>query len=58
MTCVEWWSFELMTVIASQLSILDVAAQIVVINNSHVFFMPHFGLNIAANILIGELIGA
>ena len=58
MTCLEWWSFELMTVIASYISIPAVATQIVIINNSHVFFMPHFGICIAANIIIGEHIGA
>jgi len=58
MTCLEWWSFELMTVIASYISIPAVATQIIIINNSHVFFMPHFGICIAANILIGEHIGA
>lgn len=58
MTCIEWWSFELMTVVASFISIEAVATQITVINNSHVFFMPHFGLQISACILVGEEIGA
>jgi MATE family multidrug resistance protein len=58
MTCLEWWSFELMTVIASYISIQSVAVQIIIINNSHVFFMPHFGLCISATILTGKYIGA
>ena len=29
-----------------------------IINNSHVFFMPHFGLTISGTILVGEHIGA
>lgn len=46
--CLEWWSFEFMTIIAAQLSIEAVAVQIIVINNSNIFYMPQFGLHIAA----------
>lgn len=47
-----------MTIIASYISIQAVAVQITIINNSHVFFTPHAGLQVSAIILIGQHVGA
>jgi MATE family multidrug resistance protein len=58
MLCVEIWSFELMAILAAMISVEAIAVQSIIINNSHVFFMPHFGNQIAAIVLIGQNIGA
>ncbi len=58
MLCVELWSFELMAILAAMMSVESIAVQVIVLNNSNIFFMPHCGNQIAAIVLIGENIGA
>lgn len=58
MLCVELWSFELMAILAAMISVESIAVQVIVINNSNIFFMPHAGNQIASIVLIGENIGA
>jgi Na+-driven multidrug efflux pump len=53
MLATDIWSFEVMAILAAKLSVQSVAVQSIVINNSHLFFTPHFGVQIAALVLIG-----
>ena len=44
MACIELWSFELMALLAAMMSVESIAVQVIVINNGHTFYAPHFGL--------------
>ena len=58
MACIELWSFELMALLAAMMSVESIAVQVIVINNGHTFYAPHFGLQIASIVLIGQAVGA
>jgi len=44
MACIELWSFECMAILAAMMSVESIAVQVIVINNGHTFYAPHFGL--------------
>ena len=51
--CLEWWSFEVMILLATMLSVKAVAVQLIIFNNGGLFFMPCAGLQVGAIVLIG-----
>jgi Na+-driven multidrug efflux pump len=44
MLCLEWWSFEIMTLFAAYISLKATASQVILINCVALFFMPIVGL--------------
>jgi MATE family multidrug resistance protein len=58
MLCLEWWSFELMTLYSAFISMKATAVQIIILNTAVITFMPAVGLHIAAATLVGRYIGA
>lgn len=54
----SWWAFDIFTLIASYMSIEDLAAQTVLRNIGLLTFMIPVGLSTAAVILVGNMIGA
>jgi MATE family multidrug resistance protein len=44
MMCLEWWSFEIMAIIAAFISVQAVATQVIVLNTAVISFMPVLGL--------------
>ncbi len=56
--CLEWWSFELMMLFSSYISVKATATQIVIMNTCSLCFMLPLGLQIASSVLVGQSIGA
>ncbi len=54
----SWWAFDIFTLIASYMSIEDLAAQTVLRNIGLLTFMIPVGLSVSAVILVGNMIGA
>jgi MATE family multidrug resistance protein len=44
MLCIEWWSFEIMSFLSGYISVNAMAAQVIVVNISFVFFMIPMGI--------------
>ncbi len=56
--CLDWWSFELLILFAAGISVKSIAIQVIVMNNGHLFYMPHAAYMVSSEILIGTCIGA
>eukprot|EP00347_Sterkiella_histriomuscorum_P009443 403341194 len=56
--CLEWWAMEVITIIASQISINQLGAQVIILNIYYVYMSLGYGLSYASEILIGKCIGA
>lgn len=54
----SWWAFDIFTLIASYMSIEDLAAQTVLRNIGLLTYMIPVGLSISSVILVGNMIGA
>ncbi|KAF9133632.1 hypothetical protein BGW39_009360 [Mortierella sp. 14UC] len=57
MVCTEWWAFEVVSLAASYLGTISLAAQSVVVQTSGLLYTIPFGISIAASNRIGNLIG-
>ncbi|KAF8983199.1 hypothetical protein BGZ46_010661 [Entomortierella lignicola] len=57
MVCTEWWAFEVVSLAASYLGTVALAAQSVVVQTSALLYTIPFGISIAASNRIGNLIG-
>ncbi|KAG0376807.1 hypothetical protein BGX24_007177 [Mortierella sp. AD032] len=57
MVCTEWWAFEVVSLAASYLGTVALAAQSVVVQTSGLLFTVPFGVSIAASNRVGNLIG-
>ncbi|ORZ05145.1 mate-domain-containing protein [Lobosporangium transversale] len=57
MVCTEWWAFEVMSLAASYLGTIALAAQSVVVQTSGLLYTIPFGISIAASNRVGNLIG-
>ena len=51
--CLDWWSFEIMMIFASGLSVQAVAVQVLVCSTGGIFWMVHIGIQISSAILVG-----
>jgi MATE family multidrug resistance protein len=58
MLCLEWWSFEIMILIAGYISIKASATAIIVYNTNTIFLMFPSGLSTATAALVGKSLGA
>ncbi len=56
--CLEFWSFEVMTLQSGYLPVEETAAQIILMNVVFVFFTFSFGISISSSALVGKEIGA
>ncbi|KAF9333300.1 hypothetical protein BG006_003807 [Podila minutissima] len=57
MVCTEWWAFEVMSLAASYLGTVALAAQSIVVQTSGLLYTIPFGVSIAASNRVGNLIG-
>ncbi|KAF9186749.1 hypothetical protein BGZ51_001774 [Haplosporangium sp. Z 767] len=57
MVCTEWWAFEVVSLAASYLGTVALAAQSVVVQTSSLLYTIPFGVSIAASNRVGNLIG-
>ncbi|KAF9917360.1 hypothetical protein BX616_001262 [Lobosporangium transversale] len=57
MVCTEWWAFEVLSLAASFLGTIALAAQSVVVQTSGLLYTIPFGISIAASNRVGNLIG-
>ncbi|KAK3835971.1 MAG: putative MATE efflux family protein subfamily [Linnemannia elongata] len=57
MVCTEWWAFEVVSLAASYLGTVNLAAQSVVVQTSALLYTIPFGVSIAASNRVGNLIG-
>ncbi|KAG0091078.1 hypothetical protein BGZ93_008995 [Podila epicladia] len=57
MVCTEWWAFEVMSLAASYLGTVALAAQSIVVQTSGLLYTIPFGISIAASNRVGNLIG-
>lgn len=53
MLCLEWWSFEILAIMAGYISLESTAAHVVVLNTHVVVIMIPLGAQIAASVLVG-----
>lgn len=58
MVCAEWWSFELMALVAGWYGEAELAAQTIVLSTSSMTYMVYNGISIANANRIGNLLGA
>mmetsp|Transcript_24676 Transcript_24676/g.38775 ORF Transcript_24676/g.38775 Transcript_24676/m.38775 type:complete len:523 (+) Transcript_24676:311-1879(+) len=58
MLCMEWWAFELSTLISGRLGTLSLASQTVLFNATALFYMVPLGVSTAAATRVGNSIGA
>ena len=56
--CLEWWSFEILTIITSQISVNATAAQVIIMNIMCVLYAISLGMQVTCYTLIGKSIGA
>jgi len=54
----EWWSFEIVALMAGVISDVALAAQTVVLSTATLMFMITFGVAIATNVRVGNALGA
>lgn len=54
----EWWAFEIMALAAGILGEVQLASQSIVLTTAAFTFMVPFGIGVAANIRVGNLLGA
>ncbi|KAK3814063.1 MAG: mate-domain-containing protein [Benniella sp.] len=57
MVCTEWWAFEVVSLAASYLGTIALAAQSIVVQTSSLLYTIPFGVSIAASNRVGNLIG-
>ncbi|TNV79111.1 hypothetical protein FGO68_gene194 [Halteria grandinella] len=58
MVCMEWSSFEIMTIYSAYIGVTATATQIVILNTEIITFMATMGLQYAAQTLISNQLGA
>ncbi|CAK9249953.1 unnamed protein product [Sphagnum jensenii] len=58
MVCSEWWAYEILTLLASQLGTYEVAAQTIIIQTASLTYMVPMGISIATASLVGNFLGA
>ena len=58
MLCSEWWSFEILTLIASRLGTAEVSAQTIIIQVASLAYMIPLGISVSTSSLVGNFIGA
>ena len=57
MTCMEWWSFEILAFFAAYISMTAISANVIILNTAVIAFMFALGIQYAASTLVGKSIG-
>ncbi len=57
MLCLEWWSFEVLALMAGYISVEATAAHIIVLNTHVVIIMIPLGAQVATIVCIGKAMG-
>jgi len=57
MLCFEWWAFELLAIFTGLLGVVQLAAEVVIINMITFIFMLPLGISYTASALTGNFIG-
>ncbi|KAF9981288.1 hypothetical protein BGZ65_004116 [Modicella reniformis] len=57
MVCTEWWAFEVISLAASYLGTVSLAAQSIVVQTSGLLYSVPFGVSVAASNRVGNLMG-
>ena len=57
MQCLEWWAFEVMTLIAGYIGVTEQASQLVLLNIIALLYMIALGIQQAATSTVGSQIG-
>ena len=57
MLCMEWWSFEVLAIMAGYISVAATGAHIVVLNTHVVIIMVPLGSQVAAIVTVGQAMG-
>ena len=57
MVCLEWWAYQIMTLLSGYLGVHEQAAQILITNVSGILFMISLGLQQAQSTFVGQEIG-
>lgn len=57
MLCLEWWSLEVLALMAGYIDVLTTASFVIVVNTFCVLGMFSFGAGIAASVCVGKAIG-
>ncbi|XP_077140099.1 multidrug and toxin extrusion protein 1-like isoform X1 [Ranitomeya variabilis] len=58
MVCIEWWAFEIGTILSGVLSMEDLGAQTVIYQLAIIVFMVPMGFGIATSVRVGHALGA
>ncbi|XP_077338377.1 multidrug and toxin extrusion protein 2-like isoform X1 [Lithobates pipiens] len=58
MVCIEWWSFEIGGFLAGVISVVELGAQAIMLELATAAYMVAVGLSVAANVRIGNALGA
>jgi multidrug resistance protein, MATE family len=58
LVCLDWWSYEIIMLLAAGISVKCSAIQVIVLNNGNIFYMPPAAIMVSSEILIGNCIGA
>ncbi|XP_040192727.1 multidrug and toxin extrusion protein 2-like [Rana temporaria] len=58
MVCIEWWSFEIGGFLAGVISVVELGAQAIMLELATSAYMVAVGLSVAANVRIGNALGA
>ncbi|XP_006877493.1 PREDICTED: multidrug and toxin extrusion protein 2 [Chrysochloris asiatica] len=58
MMCIEWWAYEIGSLLMGLLSVLDLSAQAIIYEVSTVTYMIPMGLSIAVCVRVGTALGA
>lgn len=57
MLCLEWWSLEVLALMAGYINVVTTASFVIIINTFCVLGMFSFGSGIAASVCVGKAIG-
>ncbi|XP_016000630.2 multidrug and toxin extrusion protein 2 isoform X2 [Rousettus aegyptiacus] len=58
MMCIEWWAYEIGSILMGFLSVLDLSAQSIIYEVSTIIYMIPMGLSIAVCVQVGRAMGA
>ncbi|XP_073414375.1 multidrug and toxin extrusion protein 1-like isoform X4 [Dendrobates tinctorius] len=58
MVCIEWWAFEIGTILSGILSMEDLGAQTIIYQLAIIAFMVPLGFSVAASVQVGHALGA
>ncbi|NWV40644.1 S47A2 protein, partial [Grantiella picta] len=58
MMCMEWWAFEIGTFLAGLISVVELGTQSIIYELAGTAYMVPLGISVAANVRVGNALGA